>query len=96
MHEDERTLETVLASVKEQFDGRDVIADCHTRMQMMDQQELIKLLLIACNRVGVCMKGSDYETPYDAAFYLSAGMEAVFNAHDSACGLGDSALEGNA
>jgi hypothetical protein len=41
--------------------------------------------LLAANKIGILLKGSDYEDAMDAAVHLCQGVDLVFVAYDSAC-----------
>ncbi len=74
----------MINKVKDVFDGRDPLADAHARMTGMEQKDLIALVLVAANKIGTILKGSDYEDAVDAAVHLGHGVEIIFSAYESA------------
>ncbi len=74
----------MISRLHEVFDGRDPLAEAHIAMKKMDSNELIKLVLIAANRIGIIMKGGDYDDALDAALHLCHGVDLIFSAYDNA------------
>jgi hypothetical protein len=66
------------------FAGRDPLAEAHAAMQKMDHDELTKRVLIAANRIGLLIKGEDYDDTQDATVHLCHGIEVVFQAYNNA------------
>ncbi len=76
--------EQIVEEVKAQFNGRDPIEEAQVRMKEMNNSELRKLVLIASNQIGMLIKGCEYESPLDAVLCLSAGVDGIITAYDSA------------
>ena len=70
----------------------DPLVMANARMQAMDKDELIKLVLIAANRIGIATHG-DSEDPIKATATFVDGVTTLFSAYDTAifnsmCGQG--------
>ena len=61
----------------------DPLAAANARMQAMDKDELIKLVFIAANRIGIATHG-DSEDPVKATVTFVDGVNALFSAYDTA------------
>ena len=61
----------------------DPLEAAHKRMQGMEKEELIKLVLIAANRVGIATHG-DSQDPVIATTTFIDGINTVFSAYDTA------------
>ena len=62
---------------------QDPLASAHARMQDMDKDELIKLVLIAANRAGIAAHGDSHD-PAEATGTFLKGIDMVFSAYDTA------------
>lgn len=74
----------VIDEIKSQFDGRDLIGEANDRIDQMDHAQLKGLFFIAASRLGVVLKGSDYEDAVDFAIHLSGALKIIFDAYDNA------------
>ena len=61
----------------------DPLAAANARMQAMDKDELIKLVFIAANRIGIATHG-DSEDPVKATVTFVDGVNTLFSAYDTA------------
>lgn len=61
----------------------DPLAMAHARMQAMDKKELMNLVLIAANRIGIATHG-DTEDPLKATATFVDGINTLFSAYDTA------------
>ncbi|OQX06709.1 MAG: hypothetical protein BWK76_25845 [Desulfobulbaceae bacterium A2] len=65
------------------FGGRDVLAEAAQKINDMDIIELRQLAFIAMNRVGLLLKGRDYDNPLDALVFFSQAIDLVFLAYEN-------------
>ena len=72
----------LMDSVHEIFDGRDPLTEAHEKLSQLEQKDLISLVLIAANKVGTLLKGSDYEDAVDGYIHMCHGIDFVFSAYD--------------
>lgn len=76
--------EVIVAEIKKHFDGRDLIGEANDRIDQMDHAQLKGLIFVAANRLGIALKGGDYEDAVDAAIHLSGALKIIFDAYDNA------------
>ena len=59
--------EMITEKVIEFFEGKDPLAEANEKMKEMGHEELACLVFVAANKVGMLLKGSDYDDALDAA-----------------------------
>ena len=74
--------------------GRDVFAEAQARMNEMPKEDLVSLVLVACNRMGTIKKGDDYDDELDAAMHVADAIIQVFTAYDNAYLLSQATVKG--
>lgn len=87
----------IIDEIKSQFEGRDLIGEANDRIDQMDNAQLKGLVFVAASRLGVAIKGGDYEDAVDFAIHLSGALKIIFDAYDNADLLADAnTMEGSA
>ena len=80
----ELTTDQISEKVKQHFNGTDPLHTACSRMPDMSIEELQTVILVAGNRIGSMIRGKEYSYPVDAAIHMSAGLDLIFSAYDSA------------
>ena len=62
----------------------DPIGLVNQRLMHMDKPELVKLILIAGNRLGTMMKGGEYENGDEAVIFLQEALDDILQAYEQA------------
>jgi len=79
-----KNLNEIVEKVKKQFGGRDPIAELNQYIQNASPEELRKIIMLSTNRIGEALKGGEYETAYEAAFYVNLGAEKLLSSYKMA------------
>lgn len=64
------------------FGGRDPIKEALKRTGDMSQKDLAVLTMVAANKLGTAIKGSDYENTLDSMVHVGMALEIIFDAYD--------------
>jgi len=88
----------IIKKISEAFNGTDPIAEAVSQMKIMSHDDLEKLVLIAANKIGLLLKGSDYDDPSDAAMHFCLGINGIFENYNIAldASLSNTDSRGNA
>ena len=74
----------IIENVKTCFNGTLPLDVAKSRLSKMEKEQLIKLVLVSCNRLGTEIKGGEYANETDALMHLCRAIEIVFGAFDIA------------
>lgn len=82
----ERVSDEMKAAIAEilKENGCDPIQQATIRLSEMDKESLIKIILIAANRIGLRINGGDYGSPVVATKMMVAGVKEIMAAFDGA------------
>lgn len=64
------------------FDGRDPIKEALKRTSDMSHKDLAVLTMVAANKLGTAIKGSDYDNTLDSMVHVGMALEIIFDAYD--------------
>lgn len=74
--------ELIVQEVADMID--DPIGLVNAKLNQMPKEELIKLVLIAGNRLGTMMKGGEYDSGEEAVIFLTEALNTILEAYEQA------------
>lgn len=73
----------LVANIKQEYDGVVPIQECQNLMDSLDAEGLKKLVILACNQIGVALNGGDYPDAGSGVWYLNEGANRVLKAYEA-------------